>query len=484
MKRTWATRLVQLTPVLLLAAILGVWFLVPASARMLTSGAFMDATGMDGYEMRWPGAEVETLQRFYAAENGNTMPDLVEMSGLKRATRYVSGEVNKSPQRVRDAAGVLKPDALEPSDAVFDGIRQHERETGGQVTVLLMDVQTRPRVAMSAIEDITVLTPEERAELEASGTVDALRSAIASATTGGVALIPDAVGSSSSGEDSTRAFFFGLQMSGGRFYETIVVCPKSNADRLSGPETWGWTVLEDDAHRKELSRVARRCGGVALIVGPLDGQPVRLSPPGDADTGTRERLVEGVLAERGRILPSEEPFALPPQLSAASGGARWGSVIVAGQIRSADSTGSSLLVMTIGTYREHPAMPSLWDRVGDTPFRRLQVWLTTHMVTTLTALAVLFVVSLVAVPFAYTSERKRLEQADIQRERERVRAEAAERVIGRLSRLSDNIDRAAAAEDERIARHVDGVSGDIQSTVSELKKILGDAGSAREADDV
>ena len=55
-------------------------------------------------------------------------------------------------------------------------------------------------------------------------------------------------------------------------------------------------------------------------------------------------------------------------------------------------------------------------------------------------------------------------------------------MIDRLTRLSDEMDRCSTDADESAARVVASVSEDIQSTVTELKSILGESASGGDGD--
>lgn len=477
MKHSWTTRLIQASPVVVLALIAGVWFSVPWEARMVAvQSPFLDlASSTDALQYRWPGAQVEAMQAINNALNEGQYTELGAMSGLPSAGSAVASAVDRDAGRLYGADGQVVPDAIPDSSDVWEPLREHEALTGGRVAAYLLPTRKTPQVAMSALADASVLTDEERREFETSGTIETLRRSLRAAVSDGTILDLSSVGAGSGNSVGDRYATVSLVAIGEHYYETYVICWNDQSATCEVVDTYGWESIEDGASQVALARTAKRAKGVAFVVGPIETDPVPLRLAAGVDPPDAEQLAALMNERRSVIMQSTDPFTLTPEMSDLTAGATWGSMVVTGRIRSADASNLPGALVLIGTYDTHPSIPGLWDAIGDTPIRRVQVWLAARMATVLSALGVLLVVSLIASPVAFILERKRFEQLDIERERERVQREARERVIDRLTRLSDEMDRSAANAGDKVGREVRGVSDDIQSTVTALKSILGEA---------
>jgi ABC-type transporter Mla subunit MlaD len=104
----------------------------------------------------------------------------------------------------------------------------------------------------------------------------------------------------------------------------------------------------------------------------------------------------------------------------------------------------------------------------------LRVWLGTYLSLVIAALAVLFLASLVASPLAFRAERIYRERVEAERERERVQREAELRVVRKLDELSERVESVREHASEATSASVSDVAEDIDSTVAELRRILGD----------
>jgi signal transduction histidine kinase len=83
--------------------------------------------------------------------------------------------------------------------------------------------------------------------------------------------------------------------------------------------------------------------------------------------------------------------------------------------------------------------------------------------------------ALVASPAAFLIERRRITQALVLEEMERVQQDAHDKVYNRLSALSKRVELASETISSEVARSLDGVAEDIRDTVTDLQDILGDA---------
>ena len=104
----------------------------------------------------------------------------------------------------------------------------------------------------------------------------------------------------------------------------------------------------------------------------------------------------------------------------------------------------------------------------------VQVWIAVNLGAILGALAVCFAASLVAAPLAFARERGLTAEFEFERERTRVRREARERVLGRLTELSQRIEAAPTGGPDPATDLMALAARDIDATVGELKEILGD----------
>ena len=87
-------------------------------------------------------------------------------------------------------------------------------------------------------------------------------------------------------------------------------------------------------------------------------------------------------------------------------------------------------------------------------------------------------------PRSRSSARTLTADFELERERERVRREARERVIDRLTALSERIDVAATTASGDTSDQIALAARDIDSTVAQLKDILGDLAAEHGGRDV
>ncbi|PKQ15623.1 MAG: hypothetical protein CVT67_08855 [Actinobacteria bacterium HGW-Actinobacteria-7] len=237
--------------------------------------------------------------------------------------------------------------------------------------------------------------------------------------------------------------------------------------------------IDAPGNLRALQRVTGRLGGAAFLIGPTDAPLVPV------------RLPEGLTARQAQIaiqdqLVNQDTWGQwPDQVSRAGSilaariGAGWfTSALAYTPADSAGNTGGHIggaqPLVFVALYDNNPAVPLMWDRLVKTPGKQVQVWLSVNGLLVAGVLAVLFLGALVASPVAFLYERRQTEEQDLARERERVRREARERVVGRLTHLSERVDAAAAMASASTRREVAGVAHDIDSTVDELRLILGE----------
>ncbi len=120
-----------------------------------------------------------------------------------------------------------------------------------------------------------------------------------------------------------------------------------------------------------------------------------------------------------------------------------------------------------------------YDRMGDSPFamawQQVQVFLALRQQALLGSAGLLLVMAIVASPAAFVVERRRITQALVLEEMERVQQDAHDKVYNRLSALSKRVELASKSISAEADRSLDGVAEDIRDTVTDLQEILGDA---------
>jgi len=274
-----------------------------------------------------------------------------------------------------------------------------------------------------------------------------------------------------------RFIYYSARQIAGHIYEIYGVYPAAaDSMMLETPEV---TNLEDataTANVKIFQRAATRFNGATFLIGPTDGNLVP------------ERLPKGLTEEHARALiespgsvssytGGSEELRRAPRALARRLGARWWGIAAFGPdtdpISSAKSSQQSQSLVFVGVYRKNPDVALMWEQLGATPLLRAQVWVATNVLVLLGLLGALFLAALAASPWALARERRLTEEAELERQRELVRREARERVIGRLTALSRQIEDAARRSDVE-SREVASVARDIDETVRELKTILGD----------
>jgi len=111
--------------------------------------------------------------------------------------------------------------------------------------------------------------------------------------------------------------------------------------------------------------------------------------------------------------------------------------------------------------------PRFWQKV--------QVTLAVQQQVLLGSAGLLLAMAIVASPAAFVVERRRITQALVLEEMERVQQDAHDKVYNRLSALSKRVELASGSTSTEVSSSLDGVAEDIRATVTDLQEILGDA---------
>ncbi len=108
-------------------------------------------------------------------------------------------------------------------------------------------------------------------------------------------------------------------------------------------------------------------------------------------------------------------------------------------------------------------------------WRGVQVFIAVNQGSLLGMSGLLLAMAIVASPASFVLERRRISQALVLEEMERVQQDAHDKVYNRLSALSKRVEIASETISSEVAHSLDGVAEDIRDTVTDLQDILGDA---------
>ena len=492
MKRRWPLRLIQLAPVLLLLIGVALWFSVPSDSRSLafepqpSPATTSKVAPFSTPDPTVTAQEAVLVEREARARKGTVT--LNSQSGLAEAMWFSAAQLVQAGSAIGTAGIGFRPEAYPPTDPVFDAVNEYERKTGSRIAVAIVPGVKNPPVVMSSIADSSALTPAERAEFASRGTIEALRRAVR----GGLAPTPDGPGDTatasplpitvpdggfSGNQLEGRGAGFGTLALNGRVYEIYSVSTIKDADGSDTPgDITQWTEFETPQHRQAMDESAKREKGAIFIVGPVDAPPVLERTPAGMTAASALRYISmsRTAAVTGYLF--DGPYRLSgPMAEAVGRSATWGeAALVSPGPPSISSTNPVPAIYFASVSAVNPMRAHYAELIGHGLSDNLRVWLGGNLQPLLGALVALFVLSLIASPLAFAYERQRLEQLDLERERERVQRETRQRVLGRLTELSARMDSAAANAASGERDTIGGLAADIDSTVSDLKRILQD----------
>ncbi len=481
--RLWPFRLLEISPIVVLLLILGVWNIVPPVMRQAAfwSAQIALAGGTAGADT--PSAESFALEALYghvtSGQGAQADVDVSPAGQLRvRAADAVASGVSKAPRRLYDLAGRLKPLAIAAGDPLFAKLDAYERSTGSRVAVFVYPAAANPPVAMRAVAATDALTAVELRELESSGTLDTLRR---SRTGSKAEILPidiEGLSGSSSAEDAERSVSYSVVFKKGHVWEIYAVNPREANGQIAGGggiDAFSWTEIGSAESRAQIEREASRSGGAIFVVGPTDAPPVPLRLPSGMDTKQALELASVAADSSSWRGIASESVPLTSALAARTGATWVTPLLVSGVSTQLDGgPRNSQALLFVAADRSDPRVTTYWDLIGRTPLRSTQVFLSSRLPLALSILGVLLFASLVAAPMAFVAERRLTAEADVERERERVRREAQQRVIVRLSTLSDRVESAGLITSERTKHEIDDVAHDIETTVSDLRDVLGE----------
>ncbi len=471
MKREiWRFRLVQLAPLIVAALMAALWYSFPVEVRQVGVSPlylfFADSDAVDGFGSPYTQVSVmEALLRVkqglqpWESAGGDQWPRAID-----RMATETAGALFRAEPGLCDDDGVPRSLTAGEQAALFSGVDAFEARFGARVAVFVISSDPEPPVAFASIGDPAILTDEERAEVEGGMTPVSVRRLAPGRSTRNMWVDLSAVNAGAGELRDGRFISVGTMLLDGHLWEWYSITPEgANADFFL---TDTWESLQDAGLRQSAETVAESSDGAVIIVGPVDsGAHLIRSAPGSDDDGAA--ALWALAARTPRLEAMSRPYPLQGDSHAAAGGARLVELAFAG-------SGAVPRVAVVALYDDHPRVPALWEALGRSPLTVSRVWLGTHLSTVMAVLVVVLALSLVASPLAFRAERIHREEQEAENERLRIQREAELRVVRKLDELSGRVEAVKGQASETTAVSVTGVSEDIDSTVAELRRILGD----------
>ncbi|MHB1477745.1 MAG: hypothetical protein ACYCXD_09275, partial [Coriobacteriia bacterium] len=329
-----------------------------------------------------------------------------------------------------------------------------------------------PPVALSSVGDESLLTPDELAAIRGEGSVESLRREAHDRPTGRLWVDFDMLNGSVVEVRGSRCIGMGTLLLDGHFWEAYSIAPEdAMGDIMPGGM---WESLSDPALTRSAETIARSTDGAVLVVGPVDAGHHVVRP---ADMSADEASALWDIAARSpEHLALWQPVPLRGESREAAGGARLIELAVAG-------TGVTPRVALVALYDTAPQTRALWSGLGRSPLMIARIWVGTYMSVILGALGIALIASFAASPLAFRAERIYREEREVERERARVQREAELRVVRKLDELSTRVEAVRDRASDATSTSVSGVAEDIDSTVAELRRILGDVAEVGEHDE-
>lgn len=485
-------RFLQFSPLVVLALAAAVWFAIPGPVRpaMLAPTPTPPADSPISFEHDRHLVAVNTFR-----ERGLLGPDTTTnwMWATHTTRQQLDSAIRRSWVNLTAERDTLFTDSgvrpsPVPADApAFAPLAEFEQRTGSRVVMLVAPGAEAPPVVLTSTAEHELLTPAERSELQSSGTLETLRQEMLTAST---SPLPLEVGLSMGwGRDSAeRAVRSAVRSTGDDIWEIHLLATAermSEAERLtplppvpdadpSSPE--GAAKLISFARTQQLDLYA---------IGPVDGTPIVLRAPRGIDGAALLELVWPSRAGLGDPWYGEEPFGLD-DAERAAGHARWGMLTTIPRDSVGWPTnppGGPQIICALALFSDHPEWASIARDPAIPVWSKIQVALAANLRFLFGSLALLGALSLVVSPAAFAWERRRRTERELTEQRERLLRESQERVNARLTGLATRIETEAAAASRDARRHLHSAARDIDETVADLRRILGDDSPQRQGGD-
>lgn len=460
-------RLIQLSPLVVLVSIAAVWFSLPAGVRMVGVTRLFMIGVPEEYRVSNQEIQVSVMEEIERWQAGSDVLGATEYGSGDRPVdslaRRTSSELGLLDPPLCDERGIPRALTAAEEDTTLAGVTTFEQQQNAEVVVLVLPPAERVPVVVSSLVDTSVLTPDELAEFGLDGTIDAIRLSAAGLKDGVPLPRVDVMTAGASDMIASRNIAVSALVLDGHLWEAYTVGKEGlSVDPLMGGL---WQSIDDENLAWTLENAASGSQGCAFIVGPVEAEPLVLRPAPGMNAEDNAHLWD-LIVPRAGDQALWQPVALWGDARAAAGGAPLGEMALAG-------SDTDPRVAVIALYDTHPRIPELWDTIGRGPGTRLRVWMGGNILTILAALGVLLLASLVASPLAFRAERLYVERIEVGRERARVQNETERRVVERLNELSARMDAVIAVASDTTVTGMEDVAEDIESTIAELRAILG-----------
>ena len=512
-------RLLQLSPIIALALLIGVYGLVPGglSATVLNVSASVDDLPPE-YVDRVQDAMITS---YFEGEMLESLGVHGPEGSLAMAAQSTWDALTRAQERFIESS-VIVPFGAERDDEAYAHLAEWEDRNGTDVWVFALPYPAEPPLVAAAIPEAATplvtavraanLDWQARRELE-DVPVSAELLAHALWTVQDVwrddplpPLSTSSVrGGGGWGTDEYMIGEHGVRV-GGETYRFYLIGPghtSSDADIDWMPESLSLLAELAEADPRDpgfadaVSDVAEHTSMAILVLGPIEYASIPLRTPETVSGADAHALGEALWPAHlfaGREAADSEPLFLYES-----------AFIELDEATAARAGGDAGVALTIGMYEgyslSHHPEPAPGQHPGPTllfftawnaqalseaapappTLRAVQSSLARNLPWLLGALFALLAVTLVASPIAVAYEHRLETRARALEEMSRMRRDAHDRVYNRLSALSKQVTTSAADADTAATPRLRRVAEEIRTTVGELQGILGDEGPHRGA---
>ncbi len=490
--RRMALRLVQASPLIVLALFLLIWFSLP----LYLSSVLVSAVGfgnMDGQPVtvKTRASIVDQVASMDAAKEADLWGD-GKTSFDARISESFAALYDRTAEWV--TTSTIEPLPFATDDPAFDPIAAWEAKTGARVWAWTVPDVARPAVVVSATADpasIAVIEKQlvsnrENAPADVYQSPDVLDYLYTNGSRYGAtgALDPQNyfVGCATGGGSSDYLQSSFTVASGDELWRILVLESGNAEEAMDSPYVPELSSIDprDEDYAQRISRIAKRDDLNIWVLGPLEGESVPLRAPVGATLADAEalgKLVWPSLQARTAAAGTTIPTELTNEQKRISGGVA-GSISVVSVFNS--SVGGTLSYQADEIAPQSIAYLAVFDKMpGGVPTTSERTWLAWQRFVAgwfpwlIGGCLTLFVISLVASPLAFAYERRLIAQERVAEERSRMQADAHDKVYNRLSALSKRVSSAGDEAAGAAATSLTNVADDIRATVGELQEILG-----------
>lgn len=471
-------RLLQLSPLIVAALIAALWFSFPIEARHRSLDPLWAIfLGQDGaVEIDMSSVQVSVMESLLRQKRGlEPYEGVFGDTGIRKLDSMAartSGALFRAEPEICDDDGVPRPLTADEQTTLFSDLKEFEDTYDASVIVYVISSDPEPPVALSSIGDESVLTTAELAATRGEGSVESLRRDALARPVGRLWVDLGMLDGGQGDVKGDRFIGWSTLLLDGRFWEAYsVTAADSFGDMLTGGL---WESLDDPDLARSAENIAQSSNGAVLVVGPVDAGRHVVRP---AEMSADEADALWNLAARSpghSALWQSVPLRGGERVIA--DGARLMELAVAG-------SGVSPRVALVALYDTAPRVRELWPQLGRSPLTVARVWVGTYLSGFIALLGLALIASFVASPLAFRAERIYREEREAEHERARVQREAELRVVRKLDELSARVEAVRDHASEATSASVSGVAEDIDSTVAELRRILGDVAGAEDHDE-